>query len=366
MRIDRLQVWNLRVLDSVELRLSAGLNFLVGANGAGKTSVLEAVHLLSYGRSFRAGGRDALIRRGAEVARVFAELSDDTGLRSRLGIERSGQSWRGRVDDSDVSQLSELFRRCAVGCFEPGSHELISGTSELRRGLLDWGVFHVEPDFLQSWRRYQRALKQRNSLIRDQSPDDWFPPWEREMAEAAVVVERMRRGYAQALAAAVERTCAELLQEFSGTRFELVSGWKSDPPEGAEATAERLAEERGRDRLRGFSRRGPHRADWSLVFDQIPRREHLSRGQEKLCALAMVLAQIDCLQRLSGDWPILLLDDLGSELDMEHQARVLNWLQSRPLQALISGVELPAALGARPAAVFHVEHGRVGAIAGIL
>ncbi len=366
MRIDRLQIWNLRVLSEVQLRLFPGLNFLVGANGAGKTSVLEAVHLLSYGRSFRAGGRDALIRRGAEAARVFAELCDDSGIRTRLGIERSGQSWRGRVDDSDVAQLPELFRRCAVGCFEPGSHELISGTAELRRGLLDWGVFHVEPDFLQAWRRYQRALKQRNSLIRDQAPDDWFPPWEREMAEAAVVVDRMRQEYARVLAAAVQQTCSQLLQEFSGTRFELASGWRTDPPPDTESALTRLAEERGRDRLRGFSRRGPHRADWSLAFDQIPRREHLSRGQEKLCALAMVLAQLECLQQLSGDWPILLLDDLGSELDAEHQARVLDWLQRRPLQVLISGVELPAALGERPSSVFHVEQGRVGAIAGIL
>lgn len=342
------------------------MNFLLGANGAGKTSVLEAVHLLSYGRSFRAGGRDVLIRRGAESARVFAELVGPDGARTRLGIERSGQSWRGRMNDADLGQLHELFRRCPVACFEPGSHELISGASEGRRALLDWGVFHVEPNFLPAWRRYQRALRQRNALLRDQAPDDWFAPWEREMAESAVVVAQMRTEYALALAEAIRVTASELLAEFSGLKFELASGWRDDPPMEATTAADRLATERGRDRLRGHTRRGPHRADWSLVFDQIGRREHLSRGQEKLCALTVILAQLECLRRLRDDWPVLLLDDLGSELDAEHQARVLDWMRNRPVQVLISGVEYPPALRDGEARLFHVEQGRVKPITGIL
>ena len=363
MRIDRMLVEDLRIVQTAELRFAPGLNFLVGANGAGKTSILEAVHLLSYGRSFRAGGRDVLVRRGADRARVFAELRTAGEVAQRLGIERTGMSWRGRINDAEVAQLSDLFRLCAVCCFEPGSHELISGSADMRRSMFDWGVFHVEPDFLPVWRRYQRALRQRNVLLREQAPDEWFVPWELEMAAAASTIDTMRRRHAETLGAVVLETAARILPEFTGARLRWADGWKADGVIDAASAVQRLADERGADRERGFSRRGPHRADWSIGFDQISRREYYSRGQEKLVALTMVLAQLSCLHRLRNEWPILLLDDLASELDRAHQTLVLEWLRERPIQVLITGVAMPDALGSviSDSALFHVEQGRVRA-----
>jgi DNA replication and repair protein RecF len=363
MQIEKLLVRDVRVLQSVELRLVPGLNVFVGANGSGKTSLLEAVHLLSYGRSFRAGGRDVLVRRGAEAAQVYAGIRSDSGAASALGIERSGSSWRGRVNDADVGHLSDLYRLCAVSCFEPGSHELISGPSELRRATFDWGVFHVEQEFLPLWRRYQRALKQRNALLKDQAPDDWFPAWEQELGLAAFAVQQMRQRYAAVLAADVQTVARDLLPEFSGAKLELYSGWKHDSPESVEDATARLSLERGRDRERGFTRRGPHRADWSLSFDQIPRREHLSRGQEKLSALVLILAQMMSVQRSKHEWPILLLDDPASELDAAHQSLVLEWIRRWPIQVLLTGTTVPGdlLLPGIDYAMFHVEQGRIKA-----
>ncbi len=361
MHIEKLRIRDLRILQSVELELSTGLNVFVGPNGSGKTSMLEAVHLLSYGRSFRSGGRDVLVRKGAESALVHAAIRTEPGQSVRLGIERSSLTWRGRVNETDVAQLSELYRLCAVCCFEPGSHELISGSSEMRRAMFDWGVFHVEPNFLPSWRRYQRALKQRNTLLKEQAPDDWFPPWENELGVASQAVDQMRRCYTAVLAEAVKQTATELLPEFSNPVLHEHSGWKHDDPADAKAAAVRLGSERGRDRERGFTRRGPHRADWSLSFDQIPRREHLSRGQEKLSALVMVLAQLSAVQATKGQWPILLLDDPASELDAAHQSLVIQWVIARPIQVLLTGVFIPDALQAldAPFRLFHVEQGEV-------
>jgi DNA replication and repair protein RecF len=361
MFIDRLVVEDLRILQSVEVRFAPGLNVFVGANGSGKTSLLEAVHLLGYGRSFRAGGRDALVRRGVEMARVFAEIRNDSGQVRRLGMERSGSSWRGRVNEVDVAQLTDLFLLCPVCCFEPGSHELISGGAELRRSMFDWGVFHVEPDFLPNWRRYQRALRQRNVLLKEQAPDSWFPPWEIEMASAACAVDRMRRAHALVLANTVAETAREILPEFSGASFLMSEGWKDGAPDTPDAIIERLAIERSRDRERGFTRRGPHRADWAVGFDQVPRREYLSRGQEKLTALVVVLSQLVGLQRQKGERPILLLDDLASELDLMHQRFVLDWIAQRSLQVMLTGVEAPDSVKkhSSSSALFHVEQGRV-------
>lgn len=361
MHIQRMLIQDLRILQSVDVSLRPGINVFVGDNGSGKTSLLEAAHLLSYGRSFRTGGRDALVRRDSVSARVYSEVCLQSGSVQRLGIERSGSSWRGRINETDVSQLSELFRLCAVCCFEPGSHELVSGPADVRRAMFDWGLFHVEQDFLPHWRRYQRALRQRNVLLKEQAPDDWIVGWEIEMANSAHLIDGMRRRHADMLGTEVAATAADILPEFTGAQLSLLSGWKGEDPQSVEQVAARLAAERPRDRERGFTRRGPHRADWVVTFDQIPRREYLSRGQEKLVALVMVLAQFSCLQHLKQEWPILMLDDLASELDATHQDLVLDWVSCRPIQVLLTGVTLPGAIKARQTAInlFHVEQGLI-------
>src|SRR5690606_8326695 len=130
MRIDSLTIEQLRLFDRVVLEPGAGINLLVGDNGAGKTSVLEAIHVLSSGRSFRGSVRDALIRRGGTELRVFAQLHSESDLRPvRLGLSRSLRGWSARLDGQPVGLLSRLFQELAVVCFEPGSHALVSGGS---------------------------------------------------------------------------------------------------------------------------------------------------------------------------------------------------------------------------------------------
>ncbi len=181
MRLEQLRISGLRCLADVSPALDPAINVFVGANGAGKTSVLEAVFLLSHARSFRSGAREALLQREMAQLSVFAELRHADGRGSRVGLGRTGGRWEARVDGDSVA-IGQLVRECAVVCFEPGSHALIAGAAEERRRYLDWGVFHVEPDFLAVWRRYQRALKQRNSLLRVgiDVTDEQFTPWEAE------------------------------------------------------------------------------------------------------------------------------------------------------------------------------------------
>ncbi|GAP64773.1 DNA replication and repair protein RecF [Mizugakiibacter sediminis] len=354
MRFERLRLQNLRCFDHVELAPEPGINLLLGPNGAGKTSVLEAVYLLSHGRSFRAGGRDVLVRRGERAFSVYAELTTTGGARHRLGLGREAGRWTARLDGEPPESVGDLLRHCAVVCFEPGSHALIAGGSEERRGFLDWGVFHVEPEFLPAWRRYQRALRQRNTLLRQQAPAGWLTPWEAEMAAVAAVIDTVRRRYLQALSIWIGRTAEAFLAELGPVRLSYRRGW----PEGA-ALLEHLAERRGQDYARGHSTAGPHRADWALAFPEAPAREHLSRGQEKLCALACVLAQAELHAERRGEWPMIGLDDLASELDQTHQRRVVERLTAGAAQVLVTGTELPPALAGLEAALFHVEQGRI-------
>jgi len=169
MQIRRLALHQLRRFDAVELSPQPGVNLLTGDNGAGKTSVLEALHLMAYGRSFRGRVRDGLVRQGHEALEVFVEWDEQRGdlpaQRRKAGLRHSGQEWKGRLDGEDVAQLGNLCAALAVVTFEPGSHALVSGGGEPRRRFLDWGLFHVEPDFLSLWRRFWRAVKQRKALL---------------------------------------------------------------------------------------------------------------------------------------------------------------------------------------------------------
>ena len=196
MWIEALKMTNLRAFAQVELALSSKLNVFLGPNGSGKTTVLEAAYLLSHGRSFRRGGREALIRRGEAGFQVFVTLHrHNSPAATRLGLERRTDGWTARRDEQPLARLSELYQACAVCCFEPGSHELIGGPGEERRALLDWGVFHVEPTFLDCWRRYQRALRQRNALLAQGAPDRELTPWDIELIGSGARLTAQRQAY---------------------------------------------------------------------------------------------------------------------------------------------------------------------------
>jgi DNA replication and repair protein RecF len=355
MRLERLHLQRLRCIGDLSLDLAPGVNVLVGANGAGKTSVLEAAFLLSHGRSFRSGARDALVQRGASGLNIFSSVRHDDGVVHRLGLGREGIRWDARLDGQTVP-LGQLIRECAVVCFEPGSHALVAGGAEERRRFLDWGVFHVEHEFLDTWRRYQRALKQRNSLLRRGGALDegLLVPWEQELDRAGVLIDRWRKAYLDALTPFLKEQAALLLPELGALELRYRRGWPEDGD-----LREVLASQRQKDQGRGHTTSGAHRADWSVSFQLAPQREHLSRGQEKLTALVCVLAQAWLDAKHRGEWPIVCLDDLASELDQAHQAAVVESLRGTPAQVLISGTEFPKVLASHPVQMFHVEQGQL-------
>jgi DNA replication and repair protein RecF len=354
-RLRQLRLENLRAFERLELDVAPGWNVFVGANGAGKTTVLEAAYLLSHGRSFRSGPRDALIRRGAAGYNVFGAVEAGEGSTVGVGLSRMSGTLEARIAGTTVP-LADLLRRIAVACFEPGSHELISGPAEERRRFLDWGVFHVEHEFLGVWRAFQRALKQRNALLRSGGRGAVLDPWDRELARSGAELSAMRTRYVAALAPIARRLLDGLLPELGEARLALDGGWTDEPVALAELVAAR-----DEDVRRGFTTRGPHRADWSIAFENAPRREHLSRGQEKLCALGCILGQAKVYADGHGEWPIVCIDDLASELDSLHQEQLVRVLAGTDAQIFVTGTHESDALRAVDvaAARFHVEPGRV-------
>jgi DNA replication and repair protein RecF len=366
MRVTRLDIAGLRRFRQARLDPGPGLNLLIGDNGAGKTSVLEALHLMAYGRSFRGRVRDGLVGASAESVEVFVEWEtpgpDGHTRRRRAGLRHSGQSWEGRLDGAPVDSLGELCSALAVVTFEPGSHVLVSGSGEPRRRQLDWGLFHVEPGFLPLWRRYGRALRQRNALLKARSGDGQLESWEHELAQAGEPLGRYRQQYLEALLPHLQALVAGLLPAAGGVRLGYQPGWREHEMPLADA----LLLARDRDLATGHTSVGPHRGDWRIEYEALPGRESLSRGQAKLTALALLLAQARYHAQARGHWPVVALDDLASELDRRHQSGLLRMLAGTGAQVLITGTEPPPALAALglPVTTFHVEHGGVGSAGG--
>jgi DNA replication and repair protein RecF len=281
-------------------------------------------------------------------------VESGSGAAVGVGLSRLSGALEARIAGSTVP-LADLLRRVAVACFEPGSHELISGPAEERRRFLDWGVFHVEHEFLGVWRAFQRALKQRNALLRSRG-DASLDAWDQELARSGAALSAMRARYVETLAPIAHELLAGLLPELGDARFVLDGGWHSEP-----AALDELAAARDEDVRRGFTTRGPHRADWSVGFESAPKREHLSRGQEKLCALGCILGQAKVYAAGHGEWPIVCVDDLASELDRLHQEQLVGVLAATGAQILVTGTHEPDALRTLdgPASRFHVEPGRV-------
>lgn len=355
MHLTRLRVSDLRCLRDVELTPGPGLNLVLGENGAGKTSLIEAIHLLGYGRSFRGRVRDGVVRLGAPALELFAEWQGRDGGTRRAGLRHSGAHWEARLDGQPAASLSELCAELAVITFEPGSHELVVGPAEHRRRYLDWGLFHVEPTFLPLWRRYSRGLRQRNTLLKSGPTADALEPWDREIADSGEALHQLRQGYLERLEPRLLEAAGRFLPELAGAGVRLQPGWRR----GEVSLLDALLMARARDLAAGFTSVGPHRADWRLEYHAHPGRDALSRGQAKLTALACILAQAEDYAAIQGEWPVVCLDDLGSELDRRHQGLVLESLLTSGAQVWLSGTEAPwlPDAGTQDNVVFHVERG---------
>lgn len=358
MRLTELRIQNLRNIEEERLDLADGLNLFVGPNGAGKTSILEAAYLLSHGASFRTHQAEHLQRRGSRQLALFAQVQTQA-LTRRLGLLRQGGRWVAKLDGDAGAKLTDLFAACGVVCFEPGSHALISGGAEGRRGFLDWGVFHVEQDFAPRMRRYRRALRQRNALLKQTAGDDELSIWDEELSLAAESLAVARDAYITQFQRELIPLLAAYLPELGQASLRFRPGW-----DRSKSLREALLEVRQRDRAVGHTTRGLHRADWSLSFVQAPSHEQLSRGQEKLCAIACTLAQAALYRLARSENPIIAFDDLCSELDVVHQAAALAALTESGAQILLTGTEMPSSLVERFPAQrwFHVEQGRVRAV----
>lgn len=354
MALQRLRITALRCVAEAELRPHAARNYIYGPNGAGKTTLLEGLYLLGRGRSFRTRQLRRLIQRGATGFAVFGEVAVD-GAMHRLGVAWQDGKLERRVDGDSTPGTAALAEHFAVHVLEPGMHELIQGPPTERRRFLDWGVFHVEPRYLDAWRRYRRALGQRNAALKRGASRTELRPWTEALLATGESVHTLRSAYVEALGSRVAAMAPALLGDRVEVRYR--AGWAAD------VTLEQaLANHERRDRELGVTGYGPHRADFEVRLGSGVAQHEASRGQQKLAAAALVLAQNELAAQHAQGATALLVDDPAAELDRAALERLLAAIVGSTGQLFLTALapeQLPAE---GEMAVFHVERGVVKAL----
>jgi len=347
--IHRFRVSNFRCLESAELEFSPDFNLIYGANASGKTSLLEALAYLGRGKSFRGATAANLVRHGEAEFVLFGETV--TQARSqRLGIRNSKDGLEVRVDGSGEGGVAALADALPLQVIDPEVHNLVGGGPELRRRFLDWVAFHVEHDHLESWRRFRRALKQRNAALKARSTPAAIKSWNAEFIELSEALDQSRR---RALGVTLD-CLSEYGQHLLGTElgFDYQQGWSKD-----KTLEQSLAGGLERDIQQGATQHGPHRADLKISYDERQARKLVSRGQQKLLASAMVLAATETAQTALERPLLLLLDDPAAELDADSLSRLLEAVSGLGCQVVATSLE-KSVLNVPPgSAMFHVEQG---------
>lgn len=350
MSLVELTVSKLRCIEHAHLEVPRGLTLIWGGNGSGKTSLLEAIFLLGRGRSFRTRNTERLITHGQDHLRVVGRLEAPFGLSTVLGLEVEAGGVTARVGGRAAASLAELSQAFPVQAIEPGIHRLVEEGGYDRRRWMDWAAFHVEPQFVDTWVRYTRALKQRNAALKGDPAQ--ASVWDGELARLGEIIAESRGRFVSQL----EPYWQEAVAALSGLPVELhyLRGWSQE-----HSLQEALLAARARDEARHLTHSGPHRADVAVRLYGRPAREALSRGQQKLVAVAMTLAQLRFLQATTGATPTLLLDDPAAELDAEHLERFIAQVSQLRSQLVVTSLRAESLLFGSPARSFHVEHGRV-------
>lgn len=357
--LDSLKIEGFRNLKPVTLHFSSGINLFVGENAVGKTSLLESMYILGRGRSFRTRFLDQVIQTDKDYFQLVGQVHHHQQSLIPVGVRRANKKLTARINREPVKRLSDIAILFPIQWVGGNIHRLIEEGPAVRRNFMDWGLFHVKPDYSASWKRYYQILKQRNAALRKRLPVRQVQVWDAELVTTGVVLSEMREQYIHDLDLAISGI-SKILEGLPGRlSVHLRTGWRANTE-----FSDELEASVARDLESGFTRAGPHRADMVLLMDEEPLGKSLSRGQQKLAVICLQVAQAQLLKQSQQRISLFLLDDLGSELDIENQARVVRLLASMDAQVFITALEIPEYLTAQVEKTkqFHVKHGVVSEV----
>jgi len=346
-----LDVFSVRNIQSASIIPSPTINLIVGANASGKSALLEAIFILGRARSFRTHHLKQAISFEQPQLIVAAQNRQANGS-VHLGIKIDGKQAEIRIDQENC-QKADLAYALPVQLIHPKSYRLLDAGAQIRREFLDWGIFNQNRNFLPNWRKFSKALQQRNVLLKTKQVNQ-LAAWDKELLQYGLIVNQYRQDYI----AALQPVFLEMANQFLDTseidlRFNC--GWDDKHP-----LEDVLKSDLDKDLRYGFTHSGPHRADFLTYHNKRLAKDYLSRGQQKLLMLALMLSQVNLLNREAQNNCCILIDDLTAELDTVNRSKLLKYLDTLGCQVFMTSTSLEE-FGDLSAIenykVFHVKQG---------
>jgi len=360
MSIEKLTVFDFRNLSSEPIALSENINFIIGDNGSGKSSLLESIFYLGHGKSFRTSQVENLVRHNK--LKFVVSAKDYKGL--QLGVAKDFETGLTEIKIAGEKhrQLSQLAKNVAVQVITPESFKLFFGGPKQRRRFIDLGLFHVKQSFSDSWKEFSRILKQRNACLRNKADSEMLSYWTKIFCESSVSVAKLRDEYIKELSQELTPWLVLLLPNLAeNISISYMQGWNSK-----KSLSDILKQNIQRELKSGFSLYGAQKFDVKFLTGNVVIDNQLSRGQQKLFLLALTFAQAKLIEKVKRVKPILLIDDVGAELDINSRTLLNRAINKLDCQVIITAIDQVAVEPLVPSdnnyKMFHVKHGLISAI----
>ncbi|MBQ8291600.1 MAG: DNA replication/repair protein RecF [Clostridia bacterium] len=359
MRIKKLFLQNFRNYEREEFCFQDGLNVLFGKNAQGKTNCVEAVFYLCTGASLRIRHDKQLIKLGAETAQISAEAENRYG---NVTVEAliSENKREIRVNGSKIAKNADLMGHVNSVFFSPGELRLIQDGPDERRRFMNISISQTSPAYYTALLRYNKILDQRNALLKNSDYSlvmDTLPVWDEQLCKYAATIVKKRVEFLEKLSPIAEEMHAFLTDGAETLAVKLDKTFKGDEAEIAETLKRRLSNNYEKDLRLGFTTVGPHRDDLDIDISGIDAKAYASQGQTRTGALSLKLAEVQIFKELSGEYPVLVLDDVMSELDLRRRKKLLQRVHG--MQTILTCTHTERVLYGADCNKIRIENGRI-------
>lgn len=352
MYIKKIDLKNFRNYESLSCKFDPGVNIIIGNNAQGKTNLIEAIYMSAFVRSFRTRHEHEAIRFGCMQADIISDIvRDDDEGRLEIRIRKEGKNII--ADGKRISRMVDLLNKAYVVVFSPEDLKLVKDSPDRRRKFMDQELSKLYPSYYEAIVSYRKVLKQRNSYLKEETiQTDILSIWDDQLAHFGEQIMDKRRKFVSHL----EAISSRIHSSITDGKEKLTLSYEPDIPDGTSFT-DAISQER--DIAARSTVRGPHRDDLKISIDGIDIRHYGSQGQQRTAALSLKLAEIEIIEEITGEKPILLLDDVLSELDHSRQEYLINSLDD--IQVFITTTEISDSVMEKLNAgkVFHVSNGTI-------
>lgn len=355
MSLLKLDIYAVRNIQQESIIPSPAINLIVGINASGKSALIEAIYILGRAKSFRSSAIKPVINFTQHQLIVSAQSLQTNGSQAHLGIQLDGKNIEIHINQQLRQKRSDLAYALPLQLIHPKSYELLDAGSQLRREFLDWGVFNNDENFLPAWRRFKKALSQRNALLKTRQLEQ-INVWDKELVYYGTIVDCYRRQYLEKFIPVFIEIVSKFLS-LDGIDLKLISGWDQ-----AKEFSRVLIEDQDKDLRYGFTHSGPHRGDFQLLVNNRLAKDFVSRGQLKLLVMSLKLAQVQLLANEQSQTGCILIDDFAAELDVVNRAKLLRYLSELNCQVFMTAteaVDFGDLSQIKNYKMFHVEHGTI-------